>query len=54
MEHPFATIKNWMGHYHFLSRGKENVSTEITLFCLAYNSKRVLKIVDFQKLMACV
>ncbi len=54
VEHPFATIKNWMGHYHFLTRGKENVSTEFNLFCLAHNIKRVLKTVDFQKLMACV
>ncbi len=54
MEHSFATIKNWMGYHHFLSRGKENVSTEINLFSLACNSKRVFKSVDFQKLMGCV
>ena len=54
VEHPFGTIKHWMGHHHFLTRGIGNVSAEMSLSVLTYNLKRVLNIVDFKELMAVV
>ena len=54
VEHPFGTIKHWMGHNHFLTRGMERVSAEISLSVIAYNLKRVLNIVDFKELMLAI
>jgi transposase len=54
VEHPFGTIKHWMGHSFFLTRGIDNVSAEMSLSILIYNLKRVLNIVDFKELMATV
>ena len=53
-EHPFGTIKRWMGYTHFLLKGLEKVRTEWSLTALAYNLKRVLNLVSFEKLMAAV
>ncbi len=36
-EHPFGTIKLWMGYTHFQMRTLERVSTEMSLHVLAYN-----------------
>ena len=44
VEHPFGTIKLWMGATHLLTRRFNNVSTEISLHVLAYNFKRMLTI----------
>jgi hypothetical protein len=44
VEHPFGTIKAWMGATHFLTRTIERVSTEMSLHVLAYNMKRVIKL----------
>ena len=44
VEHPFGTIKAWMGSTHFLMKRLENVKTEISLHVLAYNLKRVIQI----------
>lgn len=44
VEHPFGTLKAWMGATHFLTKSLKNVSTEMSLHVLAYNMKRVLKI----------
>lgn len=54
VEHPFGTIKRWMGCTHFTLKGLEKVRTEWSLITLAYNLKRVLNLVSFQKLMAAV
>ena len=54
VEHPFGTIKHWMGHHHFLTRGIDKVSAEMSLSILAYNLKRVLNIVDFKELMVAI
>lgn len=43
-EHPFGTIKAWMGATHFLCRGLPKVSAEMSLHVLAYNLKRVMTI----------
>ena len=44
-EHPFGTIKAWMGATHFLMRRRYKVATEMALNVLAYNMKRVMMIV---------
>jgi len=54
VEHPFGTIKRWMGCTHFSLKGLEKVRTEWSLITLAYNLKRVLNLVSFQQLMAAV
>ncbi len=44
VEHPFGTLKLWMGYTHFQTRTLERVSTEMSLHVLAYNMKRMLNI----------
>jgi len=44
VEHPFGTIKLWMGYTHFQTRTLERVSTEMSLHVLAYNMKRLISI----------
>jgi transposase len=53
-EHPFGTIKRWFGYTHFLMKGLAKVGCEWSLTTLAYNLKRVLNLVSFEKLMAAV
>lgn len=43
-EHPFGTLKAWMGATHFLTRTLKRVSTEMSLEVLAYNMRRMLAI----------
>ena len=43
-EHPFGTIKCWMGATHFLMKRLPKVKTEMALNVLAYNMKRVMAI----------
>lgn len=54
VEHPFGTIKHWMGQGHFLLRGIEKVSGEMSLTVLAYNIKRVTNIVGVKELIKAV
>ena len=51
VEHPFGTIKAWMGTTHFLTRTIERVSTEMSLHVLAYNMKRVIKLLGSETVM---
>jgi hypothetical protein len=51
-EHPFGTIKDWMGATHFLMRGRHRVATEMALNVLAYNIKRVIAILGCRPLLA--
>jgi transposase len=44
VEHPFGTLKAWMGATHFLTKTLDRVSTEMSLHVLAYNLKRVMNI----------
>jgi len=44
VEHPFGTIKHWMGYTHFQMKTLERVSAEMSLHVLAYNLKRVMNI----------
>ena len=54
VEHPFGTIKSWMGATHFLMKGLKNVRTEMALHVLAYNLKRVMNIMGIGPLMAAI
>ena len=44
-EHPFGTIKAWMGATHFKMRTLKHVATEMALHVLAYNMMRVIAII---------
>jgi len=44
VEHPFGTIKCWAGKIPLLLRGLRNVATEVTLYVIAYNLKRLFGI----------
>src|SRR5262245_35435410 len=44
VEHPFGTIKAWMGATHFRMRTLKHVATEMALHVLAYNMMRVIAI----------
>jgi transposase len=54
VEHPFGTIKAWMGATHFLTRTLKRVSTEMRLHALAYNLKRVIAILGVSPLVAAI
>ena len=45
VEHPFGTLKAWMGSTHFLTKTLDRVSTEMSLHVLAYNMKRMMNII---------
>src|SRR5512135_491630 len=51
-EHPFGTLKAWMGATHFLTKTLPKVRTEMSLHVLAYNLKRALSIFGTQLLVA--
>ena len=52
VEHPFGTIKSWMGYTHFQMRTLKRVGTEMALHVLAYNIKRVINIIGIAPLIA--
>jgi transposase len=52
VEHPFGTIKYWMGYTHFQMRTLKRVATEMALHVLAYNLKRVMNIMGIAPLIA--
>jgi transposase len=54
VEHPFGTIKSWMGATHFLMKRLKNVRTEMALSVLAYNLTRVMNILGIGPLMAAI
>jgi hypothetical protein len=47
----FGTLKHWMGATHFQTRGLGHVGAEMSLHVLAYNLKRVIRILGFAKTM---
>ena len=51
-EHPFGSIKHWMGHGGFLMRRLENVWGEFSLTALAYNIRRATTLVGIPELIA--
>ena len=50
-EHPFGTLKAWMGATHFRMKTLEKVKTEMSLHVLAYNLKRLIAILGPKPLM---
>jgi len=54
VEHPFGTIKSWMGSTHFQMRTLKRVGTEMALHVLAYNLKRVIAIMGIRPLLAAI
>jgi transposase len=51
VEHPFATLKAWMGATHFLTKTLARVRTEMSLHVLAYNLKRMIGILGVASLI---
>ncbi len=54
VEHPFGTIKSWMGWTHFLTKTLARVRTEMSLHVLAYNLKRVMRILGIGEMLAAI
>jgi len=54
VEHPFGTIKHWMGATHFQMKTLKHVSTEMSLHVLAYNMKRVMNILGVASLIEAI
>lgn len=52
VEHPYGTIKSWMGATHFQMKTLKRVSAEMSLHVLAYNMKRVINIMGTKQLIA--
>lgn len=50
VEHPFGTIKYWMGKIPLLLRGQKKVSTEINIYTTAYNLRRLVNVEAFENL----
>jgi transposase len=50
VEHPFSTIKAWMGATHFLCKGLKAVRTEMSLHVLAYNIRRIMGAIGVARL----
>ena len=54
VEHPFGTLKLWMGYTHFQTRTLEHVATEMSLHVLAYNMKRMMNIFGVSGLITAI
>jgi hypothetical protein len=54
VEHPFGTLKAWMGSTHFLTKTLDKVRTEMSLHVLAYNLKRMIQILGVGPLIQAI
>ncbi len=54
VEHPFGSIKQWMGQGAFLTRRLDNVRGEFSLTALAYNLRRAINLVGIPAMIAAV
>ena len=52
VEHPFGSIKQWMGQGAFLTRRLQHIRAEFSLSALAYNMRRAITLVGIQALIA--
>ena len=50
-EHPYGTIKHWMGSTHFLMKRLPNVQAEMSLHVLAYNLTRAINVLGVPKII---
>jgi hypothetical protein len=51
VEHPYGTIKHWMGSTHFLTKRLANVQAEMSLHVLTYNLRRAINILGVPRIM---
>ncbi len=51
VEHPYGTIKAWMGNTHFKMRRLINIATEMAIHVLAHNMTRVMNIIGVTALI---
>ena len=54
VEHPFGTIKSWMGATHFQLKTIPRVSTEMSLHVLAYNMKRAINLLGTKEILVAI
>lgn len=54
VEHVFGTLKAWLGTTPLLTKTLPKVRTEISLAVLAYNMKRMIKIVGMQGMLRAI
>lgn len=54
VEHPFGSVKQWMGQGASLMRRLENVRAEFSLTAIAYNLRRAITLVRISELIAAV
>lgn len=54
VEHTLGTLKAWMGYTRFLTRTLPRVAIEMSLQVLAYNMKRLMKIIGVQPLLQAI
>ena len=54
VEHPYGTIKAWMGATHFQTKTLGRISAEMSLHVLAYNMKRVMNILGVGSLIEAI
>ncbi len=54
VEHPFGTIKAWMGATHFQPKTLPRVSTEMSLHVLSYNMKRAINLLGTETIIATI
>ncbi len=54
VEHPFGTLKYWMGSTHFQMKTLPRVSTEMSLHVLSYNMKRAINLLGTKQIVATI
>jgi hypothetical protein len=54
VEHPFGTLKHWIGATHFQTKTLKHVKTEMSLHVLAYNMKRMMNILGVASLVEAI
>jgi hypothetical protein len=54
VEHVFCTLKAWLGTTPLLTKTLPKVRTEISLAVLAYNMKRMIKIVGMPRMLRAI
>lgn len=54
VEHPFGTLKAWVGAPHFHMRKLKNVRAEMALHVLSYNIRRMISIMGIGPLMRAI
>jgi len=52
VEHPYSTLKHWMGSTHFLMKRLPNVQAEMSLHVLAYNLRRAINVLGVPAIVA--